>query len=64
MSVNYEKINDLLTKVNGSAFSTSGDYYSSTVRSAATVWYMKLSDVLVNTDNVTRTYRVRLVQDL
>ena len=64
MFMNYNKINDLLTKFSGTSMSTSDSYWSSSVYSANYAWDGGFSNGSVGYYDVTATLRVRLVQDL
>ena len=64
MYMNYDKINNLLPKVSGTALSTSGYYWSSSVYSASLAWYVRFDNGSVNNVDVAFTSRVRLVRDL
>ena len=64
MFMNYNKINDLLTKVSGTSMSTSDYYWSSSVYSAAGAWLVYFYRGHVDCYDVTYARRVRLVRDL
>ena len=63
--INYEKINNLMGKVYGSALSTSGRYWSSSVNSDNTIYVMLFIFGLVGpTTGTVKENMVRLFQDL
>ena len=64
MFMNYNKINDLLTKVSGTSMSTSVYYWSSSLYSAYSAWYVHFNNGYVINTSVSYTSRVRLVRDL
>ena len=64
MFMNYNKINDLLTKFSGTSMSTSGHYWSSSVYSAYHAWDVSFVSGCGDYNRVTYTFRVRLVRDL
>lgn len=64
MFMNYDKINDLLSKVSGRSMSTSDYYWSSSVVSAYSAWPVNFIRGNVGYYGVTSAFRVRLVRDL
>ena len=64
MYMNYDKINNLLPKVSGTALSTSFSYWSSSVFSANRAWAVAFLNGGVDGTSVTVAFLVRLVRDL
>ena len=62
--MNYDKINELMAKVGGTAMSTSERYWASRLPSEYCAWAVYFDSGRVNGDGVNETHRARLVRDL